>query len=165
MLIKINVKESIANEIASRAGSGKLDLANDKKTEKLLIDSNIPKWVIPFLSKVIYLQKRKVIDEIALLTYRLAWFKKEYTKEFYKVLFRLTNNEELLEYKDLGQIEIWDELQKIDGSIKNVSDYNSMQERNNDVINISHKETLLYAIMEIRFNQTLMDYLLKDIVN
>lgn len=166
LLINSNIKESIANEIALKVSSGKLNLLNDKKTKKLLIDSNIPKWVISFLNKVEYLPKREIINEITLLTYRLAWFKKKYTKEFYQVLFQLSNNEELLKYKDLKQVEILKILTNLKNNIyeNNLNNHNSIEEYNNYLINISHKSTLLLTLMEIRTNQTLINYLLKDIV-
>lgn len=166
LLINSNIKENIVNEITSKVGSGKLNLANDKKIKKILIDSNIPKWAISFLNKVEYLPKREIINEITLLTYRLAWFKKKYTKEFYQVLFQLNNNEELLKYKDLKQIEMSKILTDLENKKHkmNPSDYKSIEKYNNALINISHKSTLLLTFMEIRTNQTLINYLLKDIV-
>lgn len=166
LLINSNIKESIANEIVEKVSSGKLNLPNEKKAKKLLIDSNIPKWVLSFLNKVQYLPKREIINEITLLTYRLAWFKKKYTKEFYQVLFQLSNNEELLNYKDLKQVEILKILTDLKNNIyeNNLNNYNNIKEYNNDLINISHRSTLLLTLMEIRTNQTLINYLLKDIV-
>lgn len=163
LLINYNVDENTAKEIVKKVTSSKPTITN-KELKKILINSNVPKWIIFYLKKINYLPKREVINDITLLTYRLAWFKKNYPKEFYKSLFQLNNNKILFKYIHKDEVIIFKELNKINKKKYTISpdDYNSMKDYHKELNNLTHKSTLLLSLIEIKANEDLIDYLLQE---
>lgn len=102
-------------------------------------------WFDDYISKVFYLHRQEKIKNRVLLSYKLAWFKLYYPKEFHEELFVNNKDLNIIDTKLLKQIENNDnELSQL-----NVHDYDSLESYSRDLNYIKNKKTILNAMYEL----------------